>query len=194
MDIMEKPTMTGVPKFAKPAGVTGHHLLFRQADVSDAAFIVALRTDEKLSRHLSATSSDLDQQVAWLQRYQSDNSQIYFVIQNRNMVDMGTVRLYDRKESSFCWGSWIIKEGQPPSSAIESALIVYHFALSLGFERAHFDVRKANQSVWRFHERFGAIRVGESDADYFFEMPNPAILRSLVKYERFLPNKISVEY
>ena len=51
----------------------------------------------------------------------------------------------------------VIREGSPSGYAVESALMVYQFAgaVSLGFTRAHFDVRKGNESVWKFHERFG---------------------------------------
>jgi RimJ/RimL family protein N-acetyltransferase len=186
--------MNMAPKFDKPKRIVGHRLHFRQARVSDAEFILALRTDEKLSEHLSKTPQDLSRQVAWLTRYQTDNTQAYFVIQNADLLDIGTVRLYDQIGNSFCWGSWIISHGQPSFVSIESALIVYRYALALGFERAHFDVRKANQAVWRFHERFGATRIAESDVDLFFEISNSAILNSMLKYERFLPKNISVEY
>jgi len=65
------------------------------------------------------------------------------------------------------------------SYAIESALLVYHFALGLGFECAHFDVRKANESVWKFHERFGALKSSETELDYFYRISNAAIRQSL---------------
>lgn len=32
---------------------------------------------------------------------------------------------------------------------------------SSGLLAAHFDVRKANERVWAFHERFGGVRIGE---------------------------------
>ena len=41
--------------FRKPRTVRGRQLLFRDATVDDAAFILALRTDEKKGEFLSAT-------------------------------------------------------------------------------------------------------------------------------------------
>ena len=38
---------------------------------------------------------------------------------------------------------------------------------NLGFKDAHFDVRKGNERIWQFHERFGARRNAETVLDYF---------------------------
>jgi hypothetical protein len=78
-------------------------------------------------------------------------------------------------------------EGAPSFAAIESALMVYAYAQSLGFSRAHFDVRIENSSVWKFHERFGAMRVGESEVDYFYEISSNEIDASFHRYRRYLP-------
>jgi RimJ/RimL family protein N-acetyltransferase len=166
----------------------GHQLSFRDAVVSDAAFILELRTHATKSAYLSKTAHDVQLQEAWLTKYQMDDSQVYFIIQDQNHERVGTVRLYDIQGDSFCWGSWILKEGAPSSYAIESALMVYRFALSLGFQKAHFDVRKGNESVWKFHERFGAQRIRETDLDYFYTISRVAIEQSLDKYRKYLPN------
>ena len=101
--------------------------------------------------------------------------------------------MYDIQNDSFCWGSWILKEGAASSYAIESALLVYHFALSLGFEKAHFDVRKGNESVWKFHERFGANKTAETADDFIYSISLEAIEHSLEKYKKYLPNGFSIE-
>jgi RimJ/RimL family protein N-acetyltransferase len=183
-----------LPTFRKPTQVAGHRLILRNAVVADAEFIVGLRTDDDLARFLSATSARVEDQAAWLARYGADDAQVYFIIQTADGKDVGTVRLYDQRDDSFCWGSWILQRGQPSAHAIESALLVYHFGLSLGFERAHFDVRKGNQSVWRFHERFGATRIGESDLDYLYEISGAAIRTSLHNFGRLLPDGVRVSY
>jgi len=181
------------PIFTKPRKVFGNKLIFRDAGVKDAAFILALRTDEAKSAHLSRTENAIDQQIEWLNRYSIDAEQVYFIILDWNLQAVGTVRLYDRQADSFCWGSWILMAGTPSSYAIESALLVYRFALSLGFKRSHFDVRKANVSVWRFHERFGAVRTGETTDDFLYTVSKDAILASLAKYEKYLPDGCTIE-
>lgn len=178
--------------FVKPKIVFGNNLLFRNASRDDAQFILDLRTNPEKGKHLSRTSTDLGEQVDWMDRYSVDSSQIYFIIEDLRGECFGTVRLYDQQGTSFCWGSWILKEGRPNGFAVESALVVYQFAFLLGFDSAHFDVRRGNTSVWQFHERFGAIRARETEEDFFYEISSVAIDASLKRYNRFLPNGVKV--
>lgn len=183
------------PTIRKASQILGKTLMFRDVSLNDAGFILGLRTDEQKSRYLSVTTPDLKQQQEWIQRYLISQDQAYFLIATKDGEPLGTVRLYDAQGDSFCWGSWIIKSGAPVHAAIESALMVYAYALDfLGFSRAHFDVRKANEHVWRFHERFGATRVGESALDYYYRIEPDAIAASRQRYRRYLPEPISVEW
>lgn len=180
------------PRYVKPLAVRGHKLVFRDARPDDAAFILGLRTDEKKGRHLSATSPDVAQQRAWLERYAGDDAQIYFIIENLDGEPIGTVRLYDQQGDSFCWGSWIKSDGAPSGFAVESALMIYHYALHLGFTAAHFEVRRENTGVIQFHQRFGARQVRENEHEQFFELDQAAIRAALEKFSRFLPDGIQV--
>lgn len=181
-----------MPNPRKPARIQGHRLVFRNARVTDAEFILGLRTDASKGRYLSATSPDVHAQADWLKRYQSDDSQVYFVIETREGESVGTVRLYDFVHDSFCWGSWILKEGAPHGCAVESALMVYRFARSIGFAKAHFSVRKANQSVWKFHERCGARRIGELEEDYLYEIDAEEIAAMEARFQKYLPSHIRI--
>lgn len=181
-----------IPVFKKADRVVGNSLVFRDANVDDAEFILALRMDEKKGKYLSKTSPELEKQIKWLKSYKNDDSQIYFIILDKNENSIGTVRLYDKKDNSFCWGSWILKAGVPNCCSIESALMVYAFALKLGFKEAHFDVRKENHSVWKFHERFGATKIAETADDYFYNISFDAIHDSFNRYKKFLPHGIEV--
>ena len=183
-----------VPKLLKAKAIIGDDLVFRDARVDDAAFILMLRTDTGKSQFLSHTQNDLGRQVAWLQGYKIDRNQAYFIIENKTGEKVGTVRLYDQVGDSFCWGSWILKQGTPASYGIESALIVYKFALACGFKKSHFDVRKQNTSVWRFHERFGAVRTGETEHDYLYMIGLGEIQKSLARYAKYLQQDIEVEF
>lgn len=179
----------------KALKVRGKSLVFRNAGVEDAAFILSLRTDEERSRYLSHTSPDVRAQQEWLATYAVASDQAYFIIESLDGTPLGTVRLYDPKADSFCWGSWILKRERPSWAAMESALMVYSYAVDhLGFCRAHFDVRKGNEKVWMFHERFGAVRVAENELDYFYELSLDAIRASLEKYRKYLPESVSVEW
>lgn len=180
-------------RYIKPQAVRGHKLVFRDARPDDAQFILGLRTDAKKGRYLSSTSPDVAQQRAWLERYAADDTQIYFIIENLAGEAVGTVRLYDQRGDSFCWGSWIKSDQAPASFAIESALMIYHYALHLGFTSAHFEVRRDNTGVIAFHERFGARVVDQNDLELFFELDGLALRGALEKFARFLPDGVRID-
>ncbi len=178
----------------KASKIIGNNLVFRDARVDDADFILALRTKGKAGKFLSSTENDIEKQKQWLLKYANDDTQAYFIIQNKHGENVGTVRLYDQEGDSFCWGSWILLDGIPSTYSIESALIIYSYAALLGFKRSHFDVRKENLSVWRFHEKFGAKRVKETTLDYFYTISENEIQLSLKKYIKFLPHELDVDF
>ncbi len=180
------------PTIRKAKLVVGKTLTFRDANVGDAAFILSLRTDENKSRYLSAVSADLSAQQAWLKSYANSHGQAYFIIEYQN-EPIGTVRLYDAQQDSFCWGSWILKDGRPSHAAMESALMVYSYAVDhLKFRNSHFTVHKGNQRVWGFHERFGAQRIKEDEIEYFYSLPSSAMVKSRIKYAKFLAGSVQV--
>lgn len=179
------------PRLRKAKILLGQSMVFHDATESDAAFILSLRTDSVKSRHLSVTSADIESQKAWLRCYASAETQAYFIIKNKSGESLGTVRLYDPQGESFCWGSWILAANAPTIAAIESALMVYAYAVSyLGFRAAHFDVRKGNKSVWQFHERFGAARLSETEVDYFYSISLDEIEKSIKRYKKYLPDGV----
>lgn len=165
----------------------------RLIDIDDAEFILSLRTDDKLNKHLSQTSGSVAQQEEWINNYkrrEQQGNEFYFIIcRNDNNEAVGTVRLYDfiRNKKSFCWGSWILNENKTKYAAMESAFLVYQIAFEkLGFERAHFDVRRENVKVIAFHQKMGAEVVAENDLDIFFEIEKEAVSNARNKLNRFL--------
>ena len=182
------------PRLRKAASLRGQHLLLRNAGPDDAAFIWQLRRNAARNAYMSPTSAELADQQAWLARYAQDDAQAYFLItQQASGEPLGTVRLYDAQGQSFCWGSWMMVPGAPATAAMESALIVYHYALSLGFRAAHFEVHAANAPVRRFHERFGAKCTGQRDDQLQYELAAADLQAAMVKYSRWLPRGIQIE-
>jgi len=174
--------------------VIGKTLTFRNAVESDADFILSLRTDSNKSQYRSQVSSDFDAQLKWLKAYADLHDQAYFIIEHQSKP-IGTIRLYDALKNSFCWGSWILKKESPRQAAIESALMVYEYGIGhLCFEMSHFEVRKENQSVCKFHERFGAKRVREDSVNYYYELQGEKIEKAKHRYIDFLPNGIKISH
>lgn len=190
---MNPATDSATPCLRKAARIDGQRLAMLDAGEADAAFIHGLRTDPRRARYLSAVPPDVQAQVAWLRHYAQDDAQAYFIITDRTEGErLGTVRLYGARGDAFSWGSWLLRAGLPPHCAIESALMVYHYGLALGFTCAYFEVHQENTSVWRFHERFGALRTGVRDDHFQYELAPAALARSLRRYRRYLPNGIRV--
>jgi RimJ/RimL family protein N-acetyltransferase len=176
----------------KPKYIFGKNVFMRNANKLDAEFILKIRKNHLKGKFLSRISNDLNEQIKWLENYESDNSQVYFIIENKNSERFGTIRLYDEVGDSFCWGSWLLNENSPSVFAIESVLMIYLYAFEMGFKKSHFDVRKENASVWAFHERFGAVRVNEDHLNYYYVIMESQIKLSLNKYRKYLPEGVDI--
>lgn len=157
------------------AMVEGVNLRLRLIEPADAAYVYGLRTNPAYNLHLSQISGTADDQRRWIEAYKSREAELrelYYVIERRDAMRCGLVRLYDITHESFTWGSWILDHNKPPKAALESALLIY----VIGFEvlkipKAVFDVRKDNAHTIAFHTRFHATQTGESEEDLFFEYP-----------------------
>ncbi len=150
----------------------GKNINLRPCEISDAEFIVNLRI--KKGKFLSSTSPDINQQEEWIKSYkqrEQSGDEFYFIIEDKSKQKLGVVRMYDFQGDSFCWGSWLIKDGAPIKTALRSAIMIYEFAFyKLKFKKSHFDVRKGNRSVIKFHESFGAVKFKESDIDNYYNL------------------------
>lgn len=183
------------PNLRKAKKLVGKNLVFRNAELSDAEFILKLRIDENKSRNISFGAITVAQQEDWLRKYAERDREVYFIIENKQSERIGTIRLYDQKDDSFCWGSWIVVDGAPTTVAVESMLMIYLYALdTLGFSSAYFQVNKANQSVWKFKERFGATRVAENEIEYHYIITKEAMRESMKRYQKLLPENLEVEF
>jgi hypothetical protein len=169
------------------------HIRLRLAEVDDSEFILTLRLDPNLNKHVSTVENNLEKQKEWIIGYkerEKNRKEFYFIIESLQGEQYGAVRLYDFEKGSFCWGSWMIQKDSPSYAAIESALSVYEFAFyTLGFRRSHFDVRKGNDKVIKFHVGFGAKRTSEDLENYYFtfDMADYEVTKN--KYEKFFAKK-----
>lgn len=173
------------------AAIAMKSVRLRLVELSDARFILDLRLDPKLNQYLSSVDDDLDGQAAWLHDYKTreeSGREFYFIIEMLSSSErLGTVRLYDFREESFSWGSWILRSDAPRFAAVETSLAVYDYGFGpLGFAKSHFDVRRENARVIRFHERFGAVRVREDDFNVYYELLRETYFATRPSYSRFI--------
>lgn len=158
----------------------------RLVEESDAEFILSLRTDNRYNNFLSKVSSDLQAQKDWIRSYKKDEEekvQFYFIIERLDGTPCGTVRIYDLRAESFCWGSWILNQDKTVYAAVESAFLVYEFGFNeLEFKKSHFDVMKKNKGVVSFHEKLGAVKIGEDQDNFYFEITQSSVEQAKKKW------------
>lgn len=170
--------------------IYGKNINMRTVTQEDVEFIYNMRQNQNKTKYLSRVTGTVESQKEWIKSYkqrEEEKKEFYFVIESKEEEKLGLVRMYDFRDNSFCWGSWLIKEGAPKTTAIESALQVYEFGFyNLGFEKSHFDVRKGNDKVIAFHQRFGAKIVDEDELNYFFNFEKSDYEIIKEKYKRYL--------
>ena len=143
-------------KHKKVEPIIGKHVDLREVELSDAEFILSLRTDEFKSKFLHKTENDLGKQIEYLKNYKTGNP-------------LGTVRLYNLKENQCTGGSWIMKNGSTVQEVIEGDLLLQHFVFNiLNLENNYFDVRKGNNKVIKFHKMKGAKEINQDEESFYF--------------------------
>jgi RimJ/RimL family protein N-acetyltransferase len=170
--------------------LVGKNINLRSVELDDADFIYKMRQNEVKTRFLTKVTGTLESQKKWISKYKQreyEQKEFYFVIESKSKEKLGLARMYDFKDNSFCWGNWLIKEDAPKSTAIESALQIYEFGFyKQCFKRSHFNLRKGNDKVISFHQRFGAKIVDEDELDYFFNFEKSDYEIIKEKYKRYL--------
>ena len=182
---MEKDKI--IYKSHKPL-VKGRNINLREVELSDSEFILSLRVNPHKNKYLSITENNLNQQKNYINAYKKSIKDYYFIICKLCGLPVRTIRIYDIRNDSFCWGSWILSDDAHPQFALESALLLYDFAFySLHYKFSHFDVRKENINVINFHQKFGAEISHEDELNIYFKYSLESYLKARQKYKRFLP-------
>jgi RimJ/RimL family protein N-acetyltransferase len=134
--------------------LSGPAFRIRPITDSDAEFVLKLRTNPALNRFLHETSSDVNEQLAWLSTYYERQGDYYFVIErNVSGTPEGVISLYNIEPRLRIgeWGRWILN----PSSlaAVESAMLIYRCAFDiLKLDTVYCQTIAANDSIVSFHD------------------------------------------
>lgn len=158
----------------------------------DASFILHLRTNNKLSRHLHPTQDDLECQIQWIREYkirEKEGREYYFIF-SKDDKPIGVNRVYNIFEYFGVGGSWLCDPNNDPMDSLITTILGDEVCFDIiGLAYIVFDVRKANTHVWKFHESRGAIKIGESDIDYYYYLSKTNYKSKINKYLRLL-NKV----
>jgi RimJ/RimL family protein N-acetyltransferase len=136
----------------------GFGVRIRPVTEADASYIVQLRTQPRVLGTVGDTSSDIEVQKQWIERYFDRDGDYYFIVEVAGRP-VGTISLYDIADSSAEWGRWIIEEGVP--AALPSAILIHDLAFGqLALHELRGRVVPSNKRVISFHRRFGAENAG----------------------------------
>lgn len=149
-------------------------IVMRLCKIDDAEFIISLRTDSILKRHISHTDNDLNKQKKWIKLYkkrEKHNQEFYFIIEDENEKRWGTYRIYDLTQNHFTIGSWLCKRNAPKNIAIKADIFMKDFGYEhLKYNLCRFEVRKNNRKVLKYHKLFEPKLINEDELNYYFEI------------------------
>jgi hypothetical protein len=158
-------------------------LIFRLVEESDAAFILSLRTDPKLSRYLSPTGDALAAQTDWIRAYKTREAaglEYYFLYADEAGERLGVFRLYNIADKTVTAGSWLARRDNDEFTAIKADLFLSTLIFKdLLFDKCLIDVRKENKKMVRYHRLFFET-IREDEQDIYMYMDKELYLR---KYE-----------
>lgn len=168
--------------------IVGKRIQLTSSLPEDAEFILSLRLNPLLNKHLNATSPNVADQENWLKMVYDKAGDYNFTIKDMEGKALGVVAIYqiDEEQKTFNWGRWIIHPDAPMYTALESTILVYHIAFNLlGLEKALSDVRIENKNVVKFHLSYGARIYRESELDIFYEFHKSQFPGLLKKFKGF---------
>jgi hypothetical protein len=147
-------------------------LQVRLVDERDAEFIVSLRTDPRLNKHIHSTSSDIEQQKQWIQAYKLREAQSldYYFLFSANNQPQGLARIYDITEDTFTQGSWVFS----PEAVIGASILGNIISSEIGFEllekkTAYSDARK-NNNTHRYVQSFNPEIIKTDELSIYYKI------------------------
>ncbi len=168
----------------------GNRINLREAEVSDAEFILELRLNQDLTRFLNKIEDNLEKQRKYILDHQSKGEDFYFIVESKYKERYGTARIHDVTEDSFKCGSWILKPGIPAYVALENYFACFDYAfIALNKKHCELDVVKGNDSVINLHKKMGAKLINEDDRKFYFTFSRDVYLESRKKYEKYTLNR-----
>jgi len=153
----------------------------RPVNIKDAAFILKLRTSQEFSKYIGDTSSNIENQIAWLRNYLQRENDFYFCIETHFNEPIGTIGLYNITSSEAEWGRWIVYPNSLAAPA--SAYLIYYIAFEIiKLDRVYCKTVSENEKVISFHRSCGLKQVGfEENAVTINNQKYSLIIQSLEK-------------
>lgn len=164
-------------------------ITLRPVEVTDAEFILELRTDKRLGQFLSTTSPDLDQQREWIRGYKKREAvgEEYYYVAEKDGVAYGTIRTYKIGEDWFEGGSWLFSPDAPVGMSILADIVNREFGFDVLDKSVNrFDVRRLNFAVVKYQRGFHPMQVGEDELNQYFILTRRQFEKYKPKYLKLL--------
>lgn len=135
-------------------GIIGKYIKLRFVTEDDAEYIIRLRTNEKNSKYIHTTSSNITLQREWIINQQNQEGDFYFIMLNFFDHPIGLISLYNISNKTAECGRWI-SEGNAFEN-LEAAKLIHDFGFDvLSLDSIYTCTAKDNVPVVNFWKRFG---------------------------------------
>ncbi len=165
-------------------------LSFRPVEVSDAQFILELRTDENLGKYITKTDNGIDRQRLWITEYkkrEKAEQEYYYVTEDQLGNSLGLYRLYNFEGNCFEGGSWLYKKAVPPGAPVLGDFAIRDIAFEeLKFEYCNLLVRRKNKPVLQYHMSFNPEITKEDEVDIYLRVSRENYLQRRNRFLRML--------
>ncbi len=132
----------------------GFGIRLRAVCMSDAPFIVWLRSSAHAKGRIGDTTPDVAGQRAWLAKYFDRADDYYFIIETKHGIPVGTQGVYDIHGTSAEVGRWVVRP--QVQAAIPSYLLILDFAFEqLKLSEVRATTIATNASMISLNKRVG---------------------------------------
>ena len=145
----------------------------RLVEITDAQYIISLRTNEELSQHLHCTSGDLEKQIKWIEHYKEreQSGQEYYFLYEINGNPIGVNRLYDISDNIGVTGSAICPKTNSPIDTLATIVLLYDIVFEeIGLDFVSFATDNDNVHALRVNNALGAVVISENEKEKIFKL------------------------
>ena len=147
-------------------------LQVRLVEENDSEFIVSLRTNVRLSKHIHPTSTDIEQQKQWIRDYKLREEQglDYYFLFSIDDQPQGLARIYNITEDTFTQGSWVFS----PEAVLGASVLGNIISTEIGFDflekkEEYTDTRRDN-NTHRYVSAFQPEIIKTDELDVYYKI------------------------
>ena len=151
--------------------IEGKYVNLREIEITDAEFILELRTKGKGAKFLHETSTNVNKQIEYLQRYKQLDNEWYFIVENKMHYPLGCLSAYDIQENSACTGRWVMSKSAKLQESIEGDLLLKNFVFNiLEKDNLRTDTKHSNKNMINYFKIWKCDVIDDDGDLYYFNL------------------------